>query len=280
MSMLAAFRAEKEKNLNRYEIEMLLKYSAAIRDLVNSKVGKIWGNRNPSESTLRWIKRQFKFNKEEDWGLLCASMDLVEDTSLAIQNFEKFHLEGPTKYQDDGEKYIRLYGLLNAVYLQQWAVLSMYKVFQVPQLNKLKQEVNRLRITELRHKLAAHTVNYSCDKSTNRVDWFVLSRVDLRGTEVAYMSYLTDQHEKVDLKKPMHQHVQLMVVSLDKVFEKAIKTVYETGPEKLKAFLGELELLRSEVAGDIIVRLPEQGRVLKFVPAGKGKSNNPVKSDC
>jgi len=198
-------------------------------------------------------------------------MDLVEDTSLAIQNFERFKLEGPTKYEDLGEKYLRLYGLLNAIYLQQRAVQCMYGVFQVPGVEVLRAKIRALRITELRHKLASHPLNYK-DIPARKVDWFVLSRVDLGGTEVAFMSYLTDQYEKVDLQEPMHQHVQLMTVSLDKVFEKAINTVYKTVPEKRKA-LEELELLRSKVAGDIIVRLPKQGKVLRFVPANKKKSN-------
>jgi hypothetical protein len=256
--------------LNRYEI--LLEYNSAIRKLVNSKVGKTEGIRNPSESTLRWIKRQFRFNKEEDWGLLCASMILVEDTSLAIQNFERFKLEGPTKYEDLGEKYLRLYGLLNAIYLQQWAVQRMYGVFQVPRLGVLKAEIQALRITELRHKLASHTLNYR-DIRAGKVDWFVVSQNDLAGTKAAFMSFLTDQYEKVDLLELVQQHLELMTASLDKVFEKAINTVYKTSQEKHKAFLEELKLLRAQVSGDIVVSLPEQGKVLRFGPANKKKSN-------
>jgi hypothetical protein len=45
-------------------------------------------------------------------------MDIVGDASLAMYNFAEFSLDGPTKYEDTGERYLRLYGLLSAVYIQ------------------------------------------------------------------------------------------------------------------------------------------------------------------
>ncbi|MEM9391533.1 MAG: hypothetical protein AAGA02_13735 [Bacteroidota bacterium] len=43
---------------------------------------------------------------------------LLEDTSQAIDNYFEFGLEGPTKYKNFGERYLRLYGLLNSAYMQ------------------------------------------------------------------------------------------------------------------------------------------------------------------
>ena len=94
-----------ERTLGKSSSEILLAYMAALRELVNKKARKIDTHTKSAETFLQRIKRQFGFNHESDWGLLCASMDLVEDTTLAIQNFEKFEIEGPTKYNDLGEKY-------------------------------------------------------------------------------------------------------------------------------------------------------------------------------
>jgi hypothetical protein len=47
--------------------------------------------------------------------------------SLGIENFLRFGIDGPTKYGDMGEKYIKLYGALNATYLQQQAAISLFK---------------------------------------------------------------------------------------------------------------------------------------------------------
>ncbi len=148
----------------------------------------------------------------------------------------------------------------------------MYGVFQVPGVEALRTKIQALRIAKLRHKLASHTLNYR-DSRASKLDWFVVSQNDLGGTKAAFMSFLTDQYEKVDLLELMQQHLELMTASLDKVFEKAINTVYKTSREKRKAFLEELKLLRAQVSGDIVVSLPEQGKVLRFVPANKKKSN-------
>jgi hypothetical protein len=64
-------------------------------------------------------------NKDEDWGFIVSSMNIIGDASLAINNFLEFWLDGPTKYEDVGEKYLRLYSVLNAIYIQGHAVTML-----------------------------------------------------------------------------------------------------------------------------------------------------------
>src|SRR5262245_49945610 len=85
-------------------------YADAFRDMVNARVG--WRG---EPGTL------LKLEKELDWSFLCVAMDILDDASLAIGNVLKFDLDGPTRYDDSGEKYLRLYGLLGATYGQQRA---------------------------------------------------------------------------------------------------------------------------------------------------------------
>ena len=53
----------------------------------------------------------------QKWGQLCASMDAIQDTQCAIQAWAG----GPAS-DDLGERYLRLYGVLQALFLQQDAV--------------------------------------------------------------------------------------------------------------------------------------------------------------
>ena len=92
----------------RSHAEVLGSYSAAFRDLVNSKV----------RSSID-VRKALRLNKERDWFFLCTSMDVVGDASGAIHNFLRFGLDGPARFDDIGERYLRLYGLLSAVYAQQ-----------------------------------------------------------------------------------------------------------------------------------------------------------------
>lgn len=249
--------------MTKSRTELLLSYITAVRELVNSKVAKIETKKQSTETALQFIKRQFKFNREEDWGLLCASMDLVGDTTLAIQNFERFGIEGPTKYNDWGEKYLRLYGLLNAVYLQQSAVLNLYKVFQVPNQTEFKSKIDALQITEIRHKVASHTVNYFNPTSKQR-DCFVITRTELRGDKVEYMSYQTDRYVIANLTQLLGDNTELMITALSEIFEKAIRTVYKTAKAKQAVFNQELDLLRLEHAGHTVIRTHEQTITLQI----------------
>jgi len=75
--------------------------------MINSKV---WGSKNS-------IKQLLKLNKDADWEFLTAAMDIVDDASEAIANVQQFGLSGPTKYDDVGEKHLRLYSLLSETYI-------------------------------------------------------------------------------------------------------------------------------------------------------------------
>jgi len=64
-------------------------------------------------------------NHIDDWNILCASMDIIGDTTLAIQNFKETGIG-----QNTGEKYLKLYGLLQAIYLQQDAIKFLFEVIK------------------------------------------------------------------------------------------------------------------------------------------------------
>jgi len=66
-------------------------------------------------------------------------MDTIGDTTLAIDHFNKTGIG-----QDEGEKYLRLYGLLQAVYLQQDAIKFLFQTIKkcFDEKNKLKDWKN------------------------------------------------------------------------------------------------------------------------------------------
>ena len=104
------------------KLDLLESYGSTFRDLINAKV-------QPTKKTIRDV---LKLSKDEDWAFLCSSMDIIGDACLAIDNFIRFGLDGPTKYNEVGERYLRLYGLLSATYIQQQAVIKLYQLVNVP----------------------------------------------------------------------------------------------------------------------------------------------------
>jgi hypothetical protein len=57
-----------------------------------------------------------------DWRKLCSAMDVIGDTCLTTEAFMSRTSE------NHGEKYLRLYGFLQACYLQQDAIKSIYDI--------------------------------------------------------------------------------------------------------------------------------------------------------
>ena len=131
-------------------LNVLNSYAQAFRDLINVKV------RSSSET----VRELLRLNQGEDWNFLCVAMDVVGDVSAAIRNFLQFGLDGPTRYQDVGERYLRLYGLQNAAYIQQQAVLKLFKLMNVPNPKAIQAELDDLKVRKLRHKLASHSTDY------------------------------------------------------------------------------------------------------------------------
>lgn len=81
-------------------------------------------------------------NHRDDWNILCISMDTIDDTESAIIFFQSDNFDN----QDLGLKYLKLYGLLQAVFLQQDAIKFLYQTIK----NHFDQQSNMLDFT--RHK--------------------------------------------------------------------------------------------------------------------------------
>jgi hypothetical protein len=67
--------------------------------------------------------RYFK-SKPEEWNALCVTIDTLEDTYLALEHYESFGLG-----DEIGEKYLKLYGLLQAVVMHQDSIRRLYQTF-------------------------------------------------------------------------------------------------------------------------------------------------------
>lgn len=71
------------------------------------------------------FRRRYFKNNRDGWHILCSSMDVIGDTTLAISNFRKKGIGSK-----DGEKYLRLYGVLQSIFLQQDAIKFLYKTIK------------------------------------------------------------------------------------------------------------------------------------------------------
>lgn len=128
-----------------------------------------WGCSNircSNDETKLKIKKKLKFQHECDILRFRSCIDLIEDTESAITYFSTFGLERFNKRicNNLGEMYIKLYGILNAIYLQLSAIIEIYEICKIPNKNEIETKFRSHMIFELRNIMGAHTSNFE-DKS-------------------------------------------------------------------------------------------------------------------
>jgi len=115
------------------------------------------------------FKRRLGFQSSTDWKKFRACVDLLEDTEYAIESAFQFQLgDLSIKNNDHGELYIRLYGILNAVYLQSKAFVEISKLLHYPNPKLIDKSFKELKIYKLRGIAGSHTVDYEHDLETKK----------------------------------------------------------------------------------------------------------------
>ena len=123
---------------------MLLKWTDLLEE-INELFIKITRDKifkNEKEDFLSHVQICLRLNRPEDWNYILASEDILEDSNTAISHFLKFGTSGPTKYDDLGEKYLRMYRNKEIEYAE-FARLDVaaWKDAPVEMLNRAIQEI-------------------------------------------------------------------------------------------------------------------------------------------
>jgi hypothetical protein len=135
------------------------------------------------------------FRNEDEWNLLCVSLDNLEDS---IETLEYFEINGFGN--EEIAKYICFYGVFQAIIIQQDSIKNLSQIF-----NNLKIELKHFpywfKIRNLRNSVSGHPTQKGFDKEQKRIylsrnsiekDGFDITIWD-RGTN-------TDSYEHVDFK--------------------------------------------------------------------------------
>jgi len=171
----------------------MYKYLQEIRDFVNKP------------------RKQFNLLKNHKlWNQLCSSLDVIEDSDLAIDAYLNREFS-----KDDGEKYLRLYGVLQALFLQQDAVTNFCESLGLP--NDLITDPKLKEIRAIRNDSIGHPTKRGKYKS-----YHYISRISITKSKFQLISYYGNNKTTVravlviDLVKEQRKY-------LSKIFKKVIK---------------------------------------------------------
>jgi len=146
------------------------------------------------------------------WNMLCSSMDVIEDAELAIQSYSQKLFP-----DDDGEKYLFVYGVLQALFSQQDAVTNLCAALRIPYTpdTRLKE------VRDIRNDSIGHPTRRGGGKA---VTYHFISRITMRKAGFQLMSTSSDSGDSTfkdisitDLIIQQHDSLQV-----------ALSTVLET----------------------------------------------------
>ena len=217
--------------------------------------------KDEKDEFLTHVQQCLKLNNAEDWNYILASEDILEDSNEAILNFLRFGISGPTKYDDLGEKYLRLYGVLNATYLQQQAICNLYKFFQCTNLKQKRAEIASLKVVSIRHKLGAHSANYE-DPGTGKMHVFVPVRIEFGDFECSYFNHCNNDYKKVGLKSAIQEHLVLMCSTYLEIVKKTIATTYKSNQDKRDALMEKVTPFEHMINGCGLIKIQQTGEFI------------------
>jgi len=138
-----------------------------------------------------WDIDKVKFN------IFCSCMDVLDDTTLAISHYVDKGLG-----LDEEERYLKLYGLLQAVIIQQDSIIELYKLLDIKySLKDGFKQMRRIRIIA-----GGHPTNFSRGEFCT-----FISRVTITNTSFEICCYdkknQLNSHEKINLQDCLNEHV-------------------------------------------------------------------------
>jgi len=224
-------------NTNIYELESL------IRDILESIINKI--DFQKLEATNKSFKNKMndrlKYEKDDNWSLFTSSLDIIGDSMLAIFSFCNSNLEDEPDHKS-GLKYLKLYGVLSAVYIQQRAIIQLIHLVNLRDLNKYSKQLNELDITFLRHVISAHPLNYNNDnvKENFKIDRNSVIRenktITIRNNDNTIKTY--------NLCDSISEYFNLVEPILTKITHKLISNSYGLQTTKGTDFSDKLNRLK------------------------------------
>jgi len=176
-------------------------------------------------------RKQFNLLKNRRfWNQLCSSLDVIEDSDLAIDAYINREFG-----KDKGEKYLRLYGVLQALFLQQDAVANMRESLGLP--DNLTTHPKLKGIRDIRNDSIGHPT-----KRGNYKSYHFISSVTITKSGFQLISDYENNNTTfrdisvIDLIKEQREYLSEIlkkVISILKAEEKAHKEKFKM--EKLEA---------------------------------------------
>lgn len=226
-----------------YNLNKIRDFEVFIRDTINEIVGNINHDKliKENKTFLTKIKERLGFENDKGWNFLTSSLDTIGDSHFAIRAFIEKDSNNTTS-----ENYLRIYGVLSAVYIQQQALKKISDLVKLENLSSMNKEMKSLKITFLRNCIAAHPVNYE-NRTKNKTE--ILSfKIDRRSVNELGILSVRDENnnsENYDIFECLITYLKFAEIYLEKICYKLVKTAFKTSEYKIKTLEFQIQKIKS-----------------------------------
>ena len=233
---------------------IISKYNSLLKDILGDFAMK-WDPEKSNANFKKDVQKFYGFQNEFGWNILLNAFYVLDDTEFAKESFNNFSFQGPSRHQDTGERYLRLYGLLNALYQQKIAIENLLEIHKISNKKQIIDSLTNLEITKLRNKIAAHPSNYKPESESDyKFDVYEISRPDLMSDKITLLKNQNDFEYLDDFKSSIDEFDAIIINSLSLISVKVITKLFNNQGKKFE-LLSKLEKLKNggfEFLGEII----------------------------
>ncbi|MGZ0709103.1 hypothetical protein ACWPKO_12290 [Coraliomargarita sp. W4R53] len=157
-------------------------------------------------------------SKVKDWHLVCSSLDTLGDSSFAVKSYNNMHYP-----ENVGERYLLLYGTLQALFLQRDAVKHIAESFNFT----ISNQPNIKQAIEARNNAIGHPTK----RNTNPVTHHFLNRRSISRNSYEIMTVSSAWNDarikEINIKSLISGHNQAICIQLDEILT-ALKEMEKT----------------------------------------------------
>jgi len=217
-------------------------YARIFNRILNSQVSAVKKNEDFESSLMK----RLGFEKLSGRRLFECCIFTLEETDAAHQD-----------YLDNGfgtrrgEHFLRLYGLLNSVYIQYLIILDLFNLINPNYPKKsIKSKFQILKIIKVRNKIASHPSKYlinNSKKSTySNLDFLLTdtSTIDYQGELLKIYSGKTNLIETVNLRIGLLQYGIYSDSVLLLIAQKAVNSIFKNPGFKKTELLNMIDILK------------------------------------
>lgn len=158
--------------------------------------------------------RHFLYQNKQHWNQLCSCLDTIEDTQLAIEAYKR-----NTKAADKGHLYLHLYGVLQAMEVQQDATFDFCEAVGEPK--SVKDYPGLLKIREVRHRSVGHPTKQTHGRKGLSPAHHFINRMSLnhKGFQLLSTDGTKDEFSDVSLAELLKAQAEEVRGILEAVFQ-------------------------------------------------------------